>query len=144
MQLYKDLAHGFSIYRPSGWNEFEAQVDQYDIKWQDVIEPSEQITVMTVDSGNAKAVSDLGEVEKVAGKIGKSRKAEVVGSRMVDIGEDGMGYEVEMKRGGVRLITLVTVGRRKLFSVNASCSEKRWRKREGLLKGVVESFRPSL
>ena len=104
------------------------------------------MTVLSVDSGKLKNVQDLGSAEDLGKKLAKGRDAQLMGVKMVSLGEGDQyqGYEVEMKKGDNRLVTLLTVNKKKLFSVNASCSEKRWGRRENLLKGCVESFVPQL
>ena len=34
LDAYKDINKGFSMYKPTGWNQFEAVPGQYDVKWE--------------------------------------------------------------------------------------------------------------
>ncbi len=34
LDVYKDINKGFSLYKPTGWNQFEAAPGEYDIKWE--------------------------------------------------------------------------------------------------------------
>jgi hypothetical protein len=34
LDSYKDINKGFSLYKPTGWNQFEAAPGEYDIKWE--------------------------------------------------------------------------------------------------------------
>lgn len=140
---YKDLPKGFTILRPNGWNEFEALQDNYDIKWQDVIQPLEFVTVLTSPVSKGKELSDIGSAKDVGSKLAKSRSGELVSADEKSI--DGIpAYVFEIKRDKSRQITLLSVNKMKLYSVNASCSERRWSKREKLLRSVVDSFKPKL
>ncbi|CAN8070032.1 unnamed protein product [Agarophyton chilense] len=140
---YKDLPKGFTILRPSGWNEFEALQDNYDIKWQDVIQPLEFVTVLTSPVDSGRKLGDVGSAQQVGEKLAAARNGKLV--RAVEKDIDGVdAYVLEIERQSAHQLTLLTVNKQKLYSVNASCSEKRWRKREKLLRGVVDSFRPRL
>lgn len=140
---YRDLPKGFSILRPSGWNEFEGLEDNYDIKWQDVIQPLEFITVLTSPVTKGKQLSDLGSAEHVGERLAKSRTATLVAAAEKSI--DGIpAYIVELKRGESRQLTLLCISKMKLYSVNASSPERRWSKREKILRSAVQSFKPRL
>lgn len=140
---HQDLPKGFTILRPNGWNEFEALQDNYDIKWQDVIQPLEFVTVLTSPVAKDKSLTDLGTAEQVGTKLATARNAKLINAAEKDI--DGIpAYLFEIKRESAHQLTLLTVNKQKLYSVNASCSERRWNKREKLLRGVVDSFRPKL
>lgn len=117
--------------------------DSYDIKWQDVIQPLEFVTVLTSPLPKNKSLGDIGASEAVGKKLAGGRGGQLVNAVEKDI--DGVpAYVFEIKRGPTHQLTLLTVNKQKLYSVNASCAEKRWRKREQLLRGVVDSFRPRL
>lgn len=140
---YKDLPKGFSILRPSGWNEFEGLQEAYDIKWQDVIQPLEFITVLTTPLGKDKSLRDIGPSDDVGKKLAGGRGGELVKAVEKDI-EGVPAYVFEIKKGPTHQITLLAVNKQKLYSVNASCTERRWPRREKLLRGVVDSFKPKL
>lgn len=117
--------------------------DSYDIKWQDVIQPLEFVTVLTAPVPKEKRLHDLGSVEKLGNKLAGGRGGKLVSAAEKDI--DGVpAYVFEIKKGASRQLTLLSVNKQKLYSVNASCSEKRWSRRENLLRGVVDSFKPKL
>lgn len=140
---YKDLPKGWTILRPSGWNEFEGSPGEYDIKWADIIQPLEFVTVSTSPIASSKSLSSIGTASAVGEKIAKSR-----GGELVEVGEKDIegvpAYVVEIRKGEVHQITLLAVNKAKLYSVSVSSGEKRWKKRERLLRGVVDSFRPKL
>lgn len=143
VEVYKDLNKGFTILRPQGWNQFEATAGQYDIKWQDLIQPLEIITVLTTPIGKGKTLADIGTPDAVGAKLALSRRAELVSAVARDV--DGLiYYNVELKNSSVHQLTSLVVNKNKLYSVNVSSAEGKWPKREKLLRGVAESFKPSL
>eukprot|EP00181_Compsopogon_caeruleus_P006414 CAMPEP_0184677858 /NCGR_PEP_ID=MMETSP0312-20130426/476_1 /TAXON_ID=31354 /ORGANISM="Compsopogon coeruleus, Strain SAG 36.94" /LENGTH=187 /DNA_ID=CAMNT_0027126043 /DNA_START=111 /DNA_END=674 /DNA_ORIENTATION=+ len=143
VELYRDLNKGFQIYRPSGWNEFAATVGQYDVKWSDLIQPLEFVTVLTSPVTKGKTVSDLGPPQEVGEKLAQSRGAELIAA--VETERDGFKiFQFELKTAKAHQLTALTVAKSKLYSVNAVSSEARWPKKETLLRGVVGSFLPKL
>ena len=45
LEKYQDGGRGWQILAPSGWNKFEGEVGAYDVKWQDLVDPKENIKV---------------------------------------------------------------------------------------------------
>jgi hypothetical protein len=45
LDKYQDVGRGWQILAPSGWNKFEGEVGAYDVKWQDLVDPRENIKV---------------------------------------------------------------------------------------------------
>jgi hypothetical protein len=43
-ERYQD-PRGWQILAPSGWNKFDGEVGAYDIKWQDLVDPTDNIKV---------------------------------------------------------------------------------------------------
>lgn len=122
---YKDLPKGFTILRPNGWNEFEATADAYDIKWQDVIQPLEFVTVLTNPVPKGKTLASIGPAQKVGEKLAQSRGGELISAEEKSI--DGIpAYLFEIKKGVSHQLTLLTVNKSKLYSVNASSGEVRF------------------
>lgn len=140
---YKDLPKGFTILRPREWNEFEGMQEAYDIKWQDIIQPLEFITVLTSPIPKGKSLADIGNPEALGQKLAGGRGGQLVHTDVKDI-EGVPAYVFEIKKGPSHQLTLLSVNKQKLYSVNANCSEKRWGRREKLLRGVIDSFRPKL
>lgn len=117
--------------------------DAYDIKWQDVIQPLENITVLTTALPKNKSLRDIGVLNTIGKKLASGRGGQLVSAGERDL--DGVpAYIFEIKGPSSHQITLLSVNKQKLYSVNANCSEKKWSRREKLLRGVVDSFRPKL
>lgn len=45
LEKYQDVNRGWIILAPSGWNKFEGEVGAYDVKWQDLVDPRDNIKV---------------------------------------------------------------------------------------------------
>lgn len=45
LEKYADTGRGWSILAPSGWNKFEGEVGAYDVKWQDLVDPKDNVKV---------------------------------------------------------------------------------------------------
>jgi hypothetical protein len=45
LERYQDGNRGWTILAPSGWNKFDGEVGAYDTKWQDLVDPRENIKV---------------------------------------------------------------------------------------------------
>ncbi|KAA8491803.1 PsbP-like protein 1, chloroplastic [Porphyridium purpureum] len=140
---YSDIPKGFSMYRPQGWNEFSATPDMYDIKWQDVIQPTEQITVLTTPVSKGKTTESMGTPQEVGERLAKSRKATLIAATERDA-ENVKVYTIELQFGNLHQLNALSINKSKLYSVTATCGEPRWSKREKLYRGVVDSFSPKL
>ena len=44
-ERYQDSGRGLSLLVPSGWNKFEGEVGAYDLKWQDLVDPKENVKI---------------------------------------------------------------------------------------------------
>ena len=42
LEKYQD-SRGWTILAPSGWNKFDGEVGAYDIKWQDLVDPTDNV-----------------------------------------------------------------------------------------------------
>ena len=45
LERYQNGGRGWSILAPTGWNRFEGEVGAYDMKWQDLVDPTDNIKV---------------------------------------------------------------------------------------------------
>lgn len=45
LERYQDSARGWVILAPSGWNKFEGEVGAYDVKWQDLVDPKDNVKI---------------------------------------------------------------------------------------------------
>lgn len=44
LENYQDI-RGWTILAPSGWNKFDGEVGAYDVKWEDLVDPTDNVKV---------------------------------------------------------------------------------------------------
>ncbi|KAK4531413.1 hypothetical protein CCYA_CCYA08G2270 [Cyanidiococcus yangmingshanensis] len=145
LELYVDLQRGYKMYRPKGWNEFDGDPGntKYEKKFQDIIQPLEFVTVYSIPVKPGKTLESLGDAEAVGRRLAEKRGATLVAANQKE--SNGVLYYIfEYVREPVHQLSLITINRGRLFSVNASASEARWKRLEKLLRAVVDSFVPQL
>lgn len=129
-----------------GWNKFDGEVGAYDIKWQDLVDPTENIKISSTPvKSTTESVAVLGEDVKVLGeKLAEKRNAKLVSAeeRLTD-GVLFYKFEFAINDGTHQLFQLC-VGKGRLWSLDANAKEKRWSKREEMYNNVLGSFSPSL
>jgi len=141
LQPYIDVQKGYKLYKPTAWNQFDADAGVYDVKFQDVIEGAEIIQVSSTPVASATSVKALGDLEEVGAKFAKNRKAELVSSSQREA-DGSLVYTYELKGPDFHEYLLLTINRGKLYRLNTVATNKRWPKRQELYKNVVLSFVP--
>ena len=59
---------------PSGWNKFDGEVGAYDLKWQDLVDPNENIKISSNPvKSTTTAIDALGEVQAVGESLAAKR-----------------------------------------------------------------------
>ena len=130
---------------PSGWNKFEGEVGAYDLKWQDLVDPSENIKVSSTPvKSTTVSIDALGDVQKVGESLAAKRNAKLVSAteRLTD-GILFYKFDFAINDGTHQLLQLC-VCKGKVWSVDANSKEKRWEKRSELYENVLGSFMPKL
>jgi len=130
---------------PSGWNKFDGEVGAYDIKWQDLVDPTENIKLSSSPvKSTTESVAPLGSVEEVGKSLASKRNAKLLSAeeRVTD-GILFYKFEFAIADGTHQLLQLC-VAKGKLWSLDASSKEKRWSKRGELYQNVLGSFVPKL
>ena len=152
LERYQDQ-RGWVILAPSGWNKFEGEVGAYDVKWQDLVDPKENIKVSStpVKSTTTSISALLGEgenalsgVDELGKKLAAKRNAKLVAAseRLTD---DVLFYEFDFALDdGTHQVLSLSVNKGKIWSLDANTTEKRWSKREEMYKNVLGSFMPKL
>merc|ERR1719213_925789 len=125
LQPYIDVQKGFKLYKPSAWNQFEADPGVYDIKFQDVIEPFEIVTVSSSPVSSATSVTALGNLDEVGAKFAKSREAKLVSATERDV-DGSLVYTLELEGPQYHEYLLLGINRGKLFRVTTVATNKRW------------------
>lgn len=141
LEPYIDVQKGYKLYKPTAWNQFDADPGVYDVKFQDVINSFETVQVSSSPVSSATSISALGDIASVGAKFAKSRNAALVSSSERDA-DGSLLYSMELEGEMYHEYLALTINRGKLFRLSTVTSNKRWSKRQELYKNVVLSFVP--
>ena len=147
---YEDTSDSYRFFYPNGWVAVKVN-NGADIVFHDIIEPSENVSVVISPISRDKTLADLGTPGEVGYKLGKSaiappnsgRTAELVNAEAREVGAKNyymLEYAVKLPNQERHNLASVAINRGKLYTFNASTTEKRWNKVRSLLKQVVNSF----
>ena len=130
---------------PSGWNKFDGEVGAYDLKWQDLVDPTENIKVSSSPvKSTTSSIDALGDVQTVGESLAAKRNAKLVSA--TERQTDGIlfyKFDFAINDGTHQLLQLC-VCKGKVWSIDANAKEKRWSKRAELYENVLASFMPKL
>ena len=151
LRSFADTADGYQFLYPNGWVQVKV-ANGPDVIFHDLIEISENVSVVISPVPEGKTLPELGTPTEVGYRLGKAalappdsgRTAELVNAGQKEV--DGkiyylLEYEVKLPNQQERHnIASVAVSRGKVFTFNASVPEKRWRKLQRVIDSVVNSF----
>jgi photosystem II oxygen-evolving enhancer protein 2 len=145
LEAFQDGARGLRIMAPSGWNKFEGEVGAYDIKWQDLVDPTENIKISSAPvKSTTESIDVLGNVKELGVKLAAKRNAKLV-SASERTTEGILFYTFDFALAdNTHQLLLLCVAKGKLWSVDASAKESRWSKRAEMYQNVLGSFVPRL
>jgi len=146
LERYGDTQRGLSLLVPSGWNKFEGEVGAYDLKWQDLVDPKENIKISSTPvKSTTTSISALGEdVQEIGAKLASKRDAKLVkASERITDSILFYTFEFAINDGTHQLLSLC-VHKGKIWSVDANTVERRWSKREEMYYNILGSFLPKL
>ncbi|MBE9078600.1 photosystem II reaction center PsbP family protein [Romeria aff. gracilis LEGE 07310] len=150
LQAYNDSYEGYEFLYPMGWVPVEID-NGPDAVFHDIINPSENVSVIISPVSEGKTLQDLGTPTEVGYKLSKSitsltdddRNVELVNAQSFSV-EDKLYYVLEYIAdvpSGIRHnLASVIVRRGQLYTFNASVPESRWDKMKNLVKQSVASF----
>jgi photosystem II oxygen-evolving enhancer protein 2 len=130
---------------PTGWNKFEGEVGAYDIKWQDLVDPSENIKISSTPvKSTSTSIDALGDVQTVGESLAAKRNAKLISAteRLTD-GVLFYKFDFAIADNTHQLLQLC-ICKGKLWSIDANSKEKRWAKRSELYENVLAGFIPKL
>lgn len=151
LKSFVDSTDGYQFLYPNGWLPVKVSSGP-DVVFHDLIETTENVSVVISPVPEGKTLSELGTPGEVGYKLGKSaiappdsgRKAELVNAGTLESGGKKyyvLEYEVKLPNQQERHnLASVAVSRGKLFTFNASAPEKRWPKVRQTFEQVVSSF----
>ncbi|MBD2519369.1 photosystem II reaction center PsbP family protein [Nostoc sp. FACHB-973] len=151
LKSFVDTNDGYQFLYPNGWLQVKV-ANGPDVVFHDLIEVTENVSVVISPVPENKTLAELGTPTEVGYKLGKAalapansgRSAELINAAQQEV--DGktyylLEYEVKLPNQQQRHnIASVAVSRGKLFTFNASISEKRWPKIKQTIDEVVNSF----
>jgi photosystem II oxygen-evolving enhancer protein 2 len=148
---YVDTADGYQFLYPNGWVQVKV-ANGPDIVFHDLIEISENVSVVMSQVPQGKTLPELGTPTEVGYRLGKAalappdsgRNAELVNAAQREK-EGKIYYFLEYlvtlpNRENRHNVASVAVSRGKLYTFNASVPERRWRKVQRLIDESVNSF----
>jgi photosystem II oxygen-evolving enhancer protein 2 len=145
LESFQDGARGLRIMAPSGWNKFEGEVGAYDIKWQDLVDTTENIKISSAPvKSTTESIDALGNVKELGVKLAAKRNAKLI-SATERTTEGILFYTFDFALAdNTHQMLLLCVAKGKLWSVDASAKESRWSKRAEMYQNVLGSFVPRL
>ena len=150
LQSYADNYDGYSFLYPTGWVPVSVS-DGPDVVFRDIINATENVSVVMSPVSGDKTLEDLGTPTEVGYKLSKSinaftdndRDVQLVKAEAVESEELTyyiLEYVADLPAGIRHNLASVIVRRGQLFTFNASTPETRWAKIGELLRQSVESF----
>ncbi|MBD2385724.1 photosystem II reaction center PsbP [Cylindrospermum sp. FACHB-282] len=151
LKSFVDSTDGYQFLYPNGWLQVKV-ANGPDVVFHDLIEVSENVSVVISPAPEGKTLAELGTPTEVGYRLGKAalappdsgRTAELVNAGQKEV--DGkiyylLEYAVKLPNQQQRHnIASVAVSRGKVFTFNASVPEKRWQKLQRMIDEVVTSF----
>ncbi len=151
LKSFVDSTDGYQFLYPNGWLQVKV-ANGPDVVFHDLIEVSENVSVVISPVPEGKTLPELGTPTEVGYRLGKAalappdsgRSAELVNALEREV--DGktyylLEYEVKLPNQQERHnIASVAVSRGKLFTLNASIPERRWPRVKRMIESVVNSF----
>lgn len=150
LNSYVDEFDGYRFFYPVGWTQVGV-TNGPDVVFHDIIQETENVSVVISDVPEGKTLEDLGTPTEVGYKLSKSinaiagddRDVQLVNAQKIDANDKTyyiVEYIANLPSGMRHNLASVIVRRGKLFTFNASTSESRWDKIQDLMKQSVASF----
>ncbi|MEA5507546.1 photosystem II reaction center PsbP [Halotia wernerae UHCC 0503] len=148
---FVDTTDGYEFLYPNGWLQVKV-ANGPDVVFHDLIEVSENVSVVISPVPDDKTLPELGTPTEVGYKFGKAalappdsdRSAELVNA--LEKESNGktyyiLEYLVKLPNREQRHnVAKVAVSRGKLFTFNTSIPERRWQRVQRMMEDVVNSF----
>jgi len=160
LTTYTDIARGFRLQRPFGFNEFDGAGGGYVKKFASLVDFDENVLVGSVPaSADKTSITDFGSLQSIGEKLAKKRNGVVLASRArstdgivfyefefsspLDAALPRTGSKTNRPTAQVELYELC-VHKGKLWSVQATSNDKIFPKHESYLRAALASFLPKL
>lgn len=154
LQSYIDGSDGYQFLYPNGWLQVDVKGASpgVDVVFRDIIERTENLSVIISEVPSNKTLTDLGTPSEVGYRFLKeinrdknsNRNLEFISAQSHESGGQTyytLEYQVTLPQEGERHnLASVAVSHGKLYTFNLSTSEQRWEKVKNLFETVVNSF----
>jgi photosystem II oxygen-evolving enhancer protein 2 len=146
---YVESYKGYEFLYPNGW--VPVKVSDADVVLHDIIEETENASVIISNVPDGKTLEELGTPSEVGYRLsknaiappGSNRTAELVDAKSRQVGDVTyylLEYAVQLPTQTRHNLASVVVRRGQLFTYNLSTTEKRWEKSQGKFRQSVNSF----
>jgi len=150
LKSYIDTTDGYEFLYPNGWVQVQVTAGP-DVVLHDLIEQSENVSVIISPVPDSKTLEELGSPSEVGYRLSKNaiappnsgREAELVNAESRQIGDEDyyiLEYIVKLPDQIRHNLASVAVRRGKLFTMNLSATDRRWEKMKDQFYQVVTSF----
>lgn len=150
LQAYADNIDGYTFMYPNGWAPIKVPGSS-DVVFHDLIEETENVSVVVSDITSDTQLTDLGDPTEVARTLLNAVIAPSQSGQEADLlaaasrTEDdkvyyALEYSIDLPIGKRHNLSTVVVRRGKLFTLSLSTPESRWTKVEPVFQRVVDSF----
>jgi photosystem II oxygen-evolving enhancer protein 2 len=151
LNAFADDIDGYRFLYPNGWVQIKVS-NNLDVVFHDIIEQTENISVVINPVPGRKTLADLGSASEVGYQLSKSaiappdsgRTAELIDAQERETNGRPyyqLEYLVKLPDGSERHnLATATISRGKLFTLNASTPEIRWEAMKAPLEQSIKSF----
>ena len=155
MPKYTSLEKGYEFVYPNGWIKVEVENASpgVDVVFRDLIERSENLSLIISNTGDNQTLGELGTPTEVGYRFMKqvnqdpqlNRTAELISASTREDDQHNtyyiLEYQVTPPSGSVRHnLATVVVSENKLYTLNLASSQQRWHQVKTLFEAVVNSF----
>lgn len=149
---FTDSYDGYRFLYPNEWIELDATNLAPDVIFHDLIERSENVSVVINDVEDGQTLADLGTPTEVGYELSKRAIAPEGSDRVAElvdaasrVDEDGkpyylFEYAVKLPNQLRHNVSSIAISRGKLFTLNVSTTEQRWQEVKDKLRVVAQSF----
>lgn len=150
LKAYVDSADGYEFLYPNGWLPVKVSSGP-DIVFRDLIEETENVSVMVSPITSQKSLTDLGSPSEVGQRLAqkvltsseRKTKTELISAEAYQSGSKDyyiLEYAVNISGQKRHNLASVAVSRGKLFTLSVSTPEQRWSRVQDTFREVVNSF----
>lgn len=150
LKSYVDSTDGYEFLYPNGWLPVQ-MTNGPDIVLHDLIEQTENVSVVINSVPDGKTLRDLGTPGEVGYQLQKNvfspansnRKVELVNAQARESGDKTyyiLEYNVQLPNQKRHDLATAVVSHGKLYTLNASTPERRWSKVQDVFTQMINSF----